>query len=101
MSRNCYIGPGISSEQFISEHLFFYLSKGTISGYYGSKHYTLRAGEYGIVRKNQLGRYNKQHDSESPEKVIISFDEAFLKRFQERYQTAAVEFKSAEPFLQL
>ena len=56
VNKTCLIGPAIAPEQFIAEHLFFYLVKGTVSGYYGGKHYVLGPGECGVVRKNRLGR---------------------------------------------
>ena len=43
----------------IAEHFFLFLAKGTMNGYDGNKHYTLKAGESCIVRKNKLARYNK------------------------------------------
>lgn len=77
---SCYIGPQISPEQFIAEHFFLYLAKGTMNGYDGNKHYTLKAGECCIVRKNHLARYNKQKENDQFEKVIVIFDEVFLKK---------------------
>ena len=56
VAKTCLIGPQISREQFVAQHLFFYLVKGSMSGNYGGKYYTLEAGEYGIVRKNKAGQ---------------------------------------------
>lgn len=87
--KSCYIGPAISPEQFIAEHFFLYLVKGSIDGYDGHRKYSLKAGEYCIVCKNHLARYNKQKDNDQFEKVVIIFDEAFLQQFQQRYQVVA------------
>lgn len=79
--KSCYLGPEISPEQFIAEHFFLYLAKGAINGYDGSKNYLLKPGESCIVRKNHLARYNKQKENGEFEKVVIVFDEPFLKNF--------------------
>jgi hypothetical protein len=56
VNKTCLIGPAIAPEQFIAEHLFFYLVKGTVSGYYGCKHYVLESGECGVVKTVWAGR---------------------------------------------
>ncbi len=81
-----YIGPEISPEQFIAEYFFLYLVKGTIQGYDGSKNYALKPGEYCVVRKNHLARYNKQKEDGEFEKVVIIFAEPFLKDFQNKHK---------------
>lgn len=79
--KSCYIGPEISPEQFIAEHFFLYLAKGTIEGYDGISKYTLKEGEYCMVRKNHLARYNKQKQNGEFEKVVVIFDTEFLEKF--------------------
>ena len=99
--KSCYIGPEISPEQFIAEHFFLYIAKGAIHGYDGNKSYTLKPGEYCLVRKNHLARYNKEKENNEFEKVIILFDEQFLKKFQEKHKTPATKFNSTEAFLRI
>jgi len=101
VNKTCLIGPAIRPEQFIAEHLFFFLANGTMSGYYGSKNYTLESGEYGIVRKNRLGRQNSSKGNDVVEKIIFVFDEPFLKTFQEKHKVIATKCKSDESFLRL
>jgi AraC-like DNA-binding protein len=81
---SCYLGPKISPEQFVSEHFFLFLTTGVLNGYDGHKHYILKSGECCIVRKNRLARYNKQKVNDQFEKVVVVFDDAFLKRFQSK-----------------
>src|ERR1700749_86542 len=100
VNKTCLIGPAIRPEQFIVEHLFFYLVNGKMSGYYGDKNYTLQSGEYGIVRKNRLGRMDSSKENHRAEKIIFVFDELFLKAFQEKHQINPTKFKSDDPFLQ-
>jgi len=99
--KSCYIGPEISPEQFISEHFFLYLAKGKINGYDGNKKQTLHAGEYCLVIKNRLASYNKEKTENEFEKVVIIFDEVFLKNFQQKHKTTVTKFKSEKAFLKL
>lgn len=98
---SCYIGPVISPEQFIAEHFFLYLVKGTIHGYDGNQYYVLRPGECCIVRKNHLARYNKEQEDGQFEKVIIILDEAFLKDFIARHSFSETSSTSTEAFLRV
>lgn len=99
--KSCYIGPTISPEQFVPEHFFLYLVKGLMNGYDGNKHYTLKPGEYCIVKKNSLARYNKQKENDEFEKIVVVFDEAFLKTFAEKHKTVSSNGKSKEAFIKL
>jgi len=99
--KSCIVGPAISAEQFISEHFFLFLAKGLMNGYDGNKHYTLRPGESCIVRKNRLARYNKVKANGEFEKVVIFFDEAFLKAFQKKHNITAQNYTSKYAFLKL
>jgi AraC-like DNA-binding protein len=101
VNKTCIIGPAIKQEQFIAEHLFFYLVDGKMSGYYGGKNYTLKTGEYGIVRKNRLGRLDSAKEKHRANKIIFVFDEPFLKNFQLKYGIMSTNFKSGEPFLRM
>ncbi len=97
--NSCYLGPEISPEQFIPEHLFLFLVKGTMNGYDGNVHYTLNAGEYCLVRKNRLARYNKVKGSNGFEKVAVLFDEIFLKSYQNKHLTHSQDLDTKETFL--
>ena len=96
---SCYIGPAISPEQFVAEHLFLYLIKGEIKGYDGNKRYNLSPGEYCIIRKNHLARYSKQKVANEFEKVVVIFDELFLKNFLSKYRTKSTGFNTNDVFL--
>lgn len=99
--KSCYIGPEISPEQFIPEHFFLYIAKGAIHGYDGNKSHTLKPGEYCLIRKNRLARYNKERENDEFEKVIIFFDLKFLKMFHEKHKTTVTKFNSAETFIKI
>ena len=98
---SCYIGPAISPEQFISEHFFLYLAEGSIVGYDGQKKYSMKAGEYCIARKNHLARYSKLKDDGRFSKVVVVFDEVFLKEYQKKYRVAAGESRLNDTFVLL
>lgn len=101
VNKTCLIGPAIVREQFVAEHLFFYLVEGAMSGYYGSKNYALQSGEYGVARKNRLGRQNPAKENDIAEKIIFVFDEPFLRSFQEKHVIVTTHFTSEESFLRL
>ena len=99
--KSCYIGPEISPEEFIQEHFFLYLGKGIMHGYDGHKHYTLNEGEYCLVRKNHLARYNKERVNNAFEKVVVIFDEPFLKSFADKHQPVVRKIKLTASFIPL
>ena len=98
---SCYIGPQISPEHFVAEHFFLYLEKGSMVGYDGHINYTLKAGEYCIVKKNHLARYNKQKEGGQFEKVVVMFDETFLKQFQQKHKMKGGLMASNEAFARI
>ncbi|QRY55999.1 helix-turn-helix domain-containing protein [Sphingobacterium siyangense] len=83
--QSCHLGPEISPENYITENYFLYLLKGTMKAYDGEKSYSIQPGDYCIARKNHLVRYTKYKDNDAFEKIIITLDEAFLRRFLERH----------------
>lgn len=99
--KSCYIGPEISPEQFIPEHLFLFLAKGILNGYDGSNYVRMNQGDCCIVRKNHLARYNKQKENDEFEKIAVVFDEIFLKGFQEKYRPIKRGYKPKEAFILL
>jgi AraC-like DNA-binding protein len=98
---SCYIGPHISPENFVAEHFFLHLAKGVMNGYDGHKDYTLNAGEFCLVRKNHLARYNKQKENDEFEKVIIILDEPFLKQFQQKHKVKTVGAAGNDAFIRI
>ncbi|GLB49111.1 helix-turn-helix domain-containing protein [Neptunitalea lumnitzerae] len=91
-----HVGKEISPQQFIAEHTFVYIIKGLMHTYDGSRHDVLKSGDALIARKNRLARYNKEKVDGELEKVFVFFDEAFLKRFQEKYKPEISEYNSTE-----
>jgi AraC family transcriptional regulator, exoenzyme S synthesis regulatory protein ExsA len=98
---SCYIGPQISPEQFIPEHFFLYLGRGVMKGFDGIKEFNLNAGDYCIVCKNHLARYNKQKDDGQFEKVVIIFDEPFLREFKQKHAIADIIPRPHNAFIAL
>lgn len=98
---NCYIGPEISQEQFIPEHFFVYLVKGTFSGYDGNRYLTLKTDDCCLAIKNHLARYTKQKIDDEYQKVVVIFDEVFLKKFQHKYKPTIGKAITDRAFMQL
>ncbi len=99
--KSCIIGPALSQEQFIAEHFFVFLAKGIMNGFDGNKHYVLQPGESCIIRKNRLVRYNKVKENNEFEKVVIFFDQAFLKDFQHKHSVVLPNSGSEDTFVRL
>src|SRR5882757_7972677 len=91
----------ISPEHFIPEHTFLYVIKGIMRCYDGSKTFTFRSGNYGLARKNRLGRYKKEKEDGELEKVFVFFDEEFLRMFQQKHKTSVNRFTQADTFLKI
>ena len=94
-----HIGPQISPEQFVSEHFFLSLAKGTMDGYDGHRHYNLIPGECCLVRKNHLVKYTKHKEENVFEKVVVVFDEPFLRNYQHKHNVPLPKFISTDAFL--
>lgn len=96
---SCQLGPEISPEQFIPEHFFLYLLRGSMKAFDGNKHYQILPGDYCIARKNHLIRYTKYKDDNQFEKIIITFDEQFLRTFLERHPSQTQPSHTDDSFL--
>lgn len=97
--QSCHIGPEISPEQFIPEHFFLFLLKGSMIAYDGHRNYRMEEGDYYIARKNHLIRYTKNKREGQFEKIIITFDETFLKKFLEKHYYSAGVTNRDESFV--
>ncbi len=83
---NCYVSPSLSNEQYIQSHTFFYLVSGTMTVYDGSREYKLKQGDYAIGKRNHLAKYTKHPENGAFKKIYISFEQDFLKAFNETYK---------------
>lgn len=90
-----------SLDQFVPEHVFLYVLRGTESCYDGNKRQALKAGESYLIRKNSFLRYNPVNREDEFEIMTICFDEEFLKKFQEKHKSKAMQFNSTETFVRI
>ncbi|MCF2446775.1 AraC family transcriptional regulator [Dyadobacter sp. CY345] len=74
-------------EQFIPDHVFIYIVKGTIRVYDGTQSYTYRAGDACLARKNRLAKYELLDSKERFEPIIFCFDQPFLQDFQSKHRS--------------
>jgi AraC-like DNA-binding protein len=86
----------ILSEQYIPDNVFLYVAKGSILFFDGSKRYTLKAGECGVARKNNLAKFVVDDGKERFEPVLFCFDEPFLQQFQKKYKTKITVLKTKD-----
>ena len=90
----------VFAEQFIPDHVFFYVSAGTLNCYDGNKKYTFRTGEYCLARKNRLARYSGEKGKEF-EVVFICFEEAFIRKIGGKYKAKATGFAPSGTFIKI
>ena len=98
---NCYITPSPSTEQYIPNHTFMYLVAGSMTVYDGSKVYYLKAGDYGIGKRNHLARYTKQPNNGDFRKIYITFEQEFLKEFNQSYNYVAENNEPTDTIIRL
>lgn len=99
--KPCFNKPEIFPEQFIPDHVFLYVTKGAVNGYDGNRIFNLKAGEYCLVRKNRLAKYNSEKGEDAFEKIIFCFEEEFLRNFQEKHKIESGKFQSADTFVKI
>jgi len=98
---NCFVSPSLSTEQFIPNHTFTYMVKGTIVAYDGTKEYKLHTGEGAISQRNRLAKYTKQPGSEGFRKIFIPFDQEFLKEVNKDGQYKSSGQKPSNTFVRI
>ncbi|TYP97485.1 AraC-like DNA-binding protein [Tenacibaculum adriaticum] len=91
----------ILTEQFIPDHVFFYVEKGVIHCYDGDKNYTFKEGDFCIARKNRLARYTVENTEDEFEVIMLCLEETFFINFQEKHKIKTVEFKSTDTFVKI
>ena len=93
--------PAISPEQFVPDHLFLYLLAGELRVYDGSQRLTLQAGDYYLVRKNRLVRYDQGSAGADCQLTFFCLEEDFLRSFQARHGIAAKKARPSATFVPL
>lgn len=85
-----------SPEQFIPDHVFTHIVKGTMLCYDGNRSQTLNSGEHYLFRKNRLVKYRPEKRENEFEIIKVCFDERFLKEFQARHKIPITKFNSPD-----
>jgi len=89
---NCNFVKEDHKEQFLSEHVIFYLISGTIKFQDYQKEYICKAGDYWYCYKNQFLKYQKlPEDRDTPCKYIaIELDQQLLKKIAQEQKLRAI-----------
>ena len=93
--------PETTPEQFVPDHLFLYIGAGELRVYDGSQRLTLQAGDYYLVRKNRLVRYDPATAGIDCELTFVCFEERFLRAFQAKHTLAAKKARPSATFVPL
>ena len=88
-------------EQFVPDHLFLYLAAGELRMYDGHQRFTLQAGDYYLVRKNRLVRYDYGSAGAGCEMTYCCLDESSLRAFEEKYPVATKRSRPSDTFVAL
>lgn len=91
----------IPIEQFVPDHLFLHIIKGTIRCYDGNKTQTIKSGDYCLFRKNSLVRYSKDKGSTEFDIITICLEEKFLRIFQTKYKIVTIKSSSKDAFIKI
>jgi AraC family transcriptional regulator, exoenzyme S synthesis regulatory protein ExsA len=86
---SCHLGPEISPEQFVRQSFFLYLLKGRMTAYDGETTHEVLPGDACLIRRNHLLRYTKKRNEGAFQKIVIILDEAFLKKFRDKFPFAS------------
>lgn len=86
-------------EQFVPDHLFLYLAAGELRVYDGHQRFALQAGDYYLVRKNRLVRYEHGSAGVGCEMTYCCFDEPFLRAFEEKHPVGAKKNRPSDAFV--
>jgi AraC-like DNA-binding protein len=87
---SCHYTPDISSEQFVPDHLFFYLVSGNLTAFDGHQVYSMQPGDYCFITRNHLMKYTKSPSENGVFRTIhFFFDQDFLKSFSREYNITA------------
>ena len=89
----------ILREQFIPDHVFFYIQKGGIRFFDGDQNYTFLEGQCGIALKNRLAKFSVLDSIDEFEPIIICFEEVFLKDFLRKYPRIIATSHSKNVFI--
>ncbi|SFM63421.1 transcriptional regulator [Chitinophaga sp. YR627] len=93
--------PGILKEQFIPDNVFIYIVRGGLRYFDGNKTDTLKAGEYGIARKNHLAKFELLATDEEFLPYVFCFDEPFLQSFLDKHRVTITEHQSPDALFKL
>lgn len=88
-------------EQFIPDHLFLYVAKGSVSFFDGNEIYTYGPEDSCIARKNHLVKFVLNSTTEDFEPVLFCFDEEFLHQFQQKHQNKSNSFSSERAIIEV
>ncbi len=92
---------GIIAEKFIPDHVFIYVSAGTLKCFDATQSYTFSKGECFLARKNRLAKYRIEHSGENFAPIAFCFDEAFLKAYEAKHPQSSKTVAPKDTFIKV
>lgn len=99
--QHCYLGSKISPEHFIPDHIFMFLTHGSIEAYDGNSRYSIASGDFYLARKNHLIRYTKHRQDGLYKNTLVRFDEPFLRNFLLRHPQVITPASQGDSFIMI
>ncbi|GGG99290.1 helix-turn-helix domain-containing protein [Mucilaginibacter phyllosphaerae] len=91
IAYSCYSARNREGEQFVPEHTFSYQIAGILTMNDGVKEYTFNPGDFRLVRRNNLVKFNKQPPPNGEFKsVSVYLDQQTLRNFSIAYGVKAM-----------
>jgi len=82
IAYSCYFSRNREGEQFASEHVFSYQIEGTLTINNGNKAHIFKAGDFRLIKRNQLVKFIKEPvEGGSFKAISIYLDQATLRSF--------------------
>jgi len=91
----------ILKEQFVPDHVFLYIIKGSLRFFDGNKSQTFKAGECGIARKNSLAKFELLGSEKEFQPIVFCFDAPFLQAFQLKHQIINSAAKNTDSIIKI
>jgi AraC-like DNA-binding protein len=94
---SCYTHKSSEGEQFVAEHTFGYIIAGRTDSFVGNQSYQFKAGDFRVLRRNQLTKYTKfPEEGGEYRSISVTMDQDTLRGISEEYNLRATSPHTGE-----
>ncbi len=99
---SCYVNRSREGEQFVADHVFSYQESGMLILDDGSRKYTFQEGDFRLVRRNHLVKFNKLPPEGGTFKSLsVYLDQETLRNFSMEYGYKSERHEEGKTILEL